>query len=99
MAFGKKKEKTAAELEKELEKAKAAELAKVEQAKPTSVIDTGQEVETAPQPTAAEIKEIQDNVKYFQDNYMGLFDGGDMSQIQSLLFGILIEVKKARTKD
>lgn len=107
--------KTTAQLKKELDEAEKLEKMKTEQAKPAEMIDTMPEA-PVPQPTKAEqeaepeqakpelsteqIEQIQENVKYFRENYMGIYTPQDMgcsesdATIASLLFGVLIELKK-----
>ena len=103
-----KENKEARELEKAkkiVKKHEEVEALKKEQAQPTPTIETNAEVKQMPKEQAQEITEkLQENITYFQNNYAGLFEPKDLTQVgstgdavqASILFGILSELKKIR---
>lgn len=87
MAFGKKK--------KEPESIQAGTI------DGENVFDAAKEMDAAPTPPqkltpeqTAKVKEIQEHLAYFGENYGQIDFGNDLNGLKNLLFGILIELRK-----
>lgn len=93
-----------AEARKLIEDAEKLETEVKKQQEVTPIIDTAA---SHKQPTPTEIKEIEEQAKYYQDNYRGIFNPTETpavttapmdAEIASLLFGVLQELRKIKEK-